>query len=186
MGSELRRSVGVVLAFVDVGYFLNLTCVPANPNSAHPMFRSQMVVKAHAIGLINALFNHFLLILRSLSPQDLERPTIMKNLLTNLGKMNILHEDQKCILRLFHKSLLAVNEDIDMAIILTISKFGQKDDRPFDLSKLVHPNGIVNVSYHVACNIHSQDKSVDLLWSRCGLQEVVGQRDTLVPSQLHG
>lgn len=106
----------------------------------------------------------------------------MKNPLTNLGKMNILHEDQKFILRLFHESLLAVNEDIDMAIILTISKFGQKDDRPFDLSKLVHPNGIANVSYHVACNIHSQDASVDLLWSRCGLQEVVGERGTL----LHG
>ncbi|XDV29071.1 hypothetical protein PO909_032246 [Leuciscus waleckii] len=152
--SALRKSVGIVLAFVDGGYFLNLTCVPANPNSAHPLFKSEMVVKAHAIGLINALFSNFSLRLRSLSPQDLERPTIQKNNLTNLGRMNILHGDQKFILRLFHQSLLAVNEDIDMAIILNISKFGQKDDRSFDLSKLVHQNGIVNGSYHVACKIH--------------------------------
>ncbi|CAM4673911.1 unnamed protein product [Leuciscus chuanchicus] len=36
--SALRKSVGIVLAFVDGGYFLILTCVPDNPNSAHPMF----------------------------------------------------------------------------------------------------------------------------------------------------
>lgn len=133
----LRKSVGIVLASVDGGYFLNLTCVPANPNSAHPMLQSEMIVKAHAIGLINALFQNFSERLRRLTAEDLQRPTIQKNNLSNLGRINILNDDQKFILRLFHQSLLSVNEDIDMAIIQTISKFGQKDDRCFDLSKLV-------------------------------------------------
>lgn len=179
--SALRKSVGVVLGYIDGGYFLNLTCVPANPNSAHPMYKSQMVVKAHAIGLINAVFNNLSLRLRSVSPEDLERPTLQKTNLSTLGRINILNVDQQFMLQHLQQSVLAVNQDIDMAILLTITKFGQKDARRFDLSKLVSPDGIVNVSYHVACNIRAQDTSVDLLWSRSGLQEVVGQRGTLFP-----
>jgi len=141
----LRKSVGTVLAFVDGGYFLNLTCVPANPNSVHPMFRSEIVAKAHAIGLINALFENFSLRMRSLPPEDLERPTIQKNNLINMGRMNILEADQAFILKQLHQSVLAVNDDLDMSIILSITKFGQKDPRTFDLGKLVHQDGVVKV-----------------------------------------
>ncbi len=45
---------------------------------------------------------------------------------------------------------------------------------------LFDSEGIVNVSFHVTCNIQSQDPSVDLLWSQCGLQEVVGSHDSYI------
>lgn len=69
-----------------------------------------------------------------------------------------------------------VNVDTDMAIVMTLIKFGQKDSSYFDLHSLVHTYGVVNMSYHVACEIHPDNPAIDLLWSRCGLQEVVGQR----------
>ncbi|KAI2647059.1 Prenyltransferase fsdK [Labeo rohita] len=56
---------------------------------------------------------------------------------------------------------------------MTITKFGQMDDREFDLSSLADTWGVVNVSYHTACNVYPIDPSVDLLWSRVGLQEVL-------------
>lgn len=105
---------------------------PANPNCTRAMFRSEMMAKAHAIGLINALFKHFTDRLKSLPPEDLERPTIFKNSLNSLGRMNVLHGDQNFILKLFYQSLLAVNSDLDMSILLTITKFGHKDEQHFD------------------------------------------------------
>lgn len=68
-----------------------------------------------------------------------------------------------------------------MAILLSITKFEQKDDHEFDLCTLVNPDGAINVSYHAACTIQAIDLSMDVLWSRCGLQEVVGARGTLFP-----
>ncbi len=44
------------LALVDGGYFLNLTCVPANPDRAHPMLKDELIVKAHTMGLLNAVY----------------------------------------------------------------------------------------------------------------------------------
>ncbi len=45
---------------------------------------------------------------------------------------------------------------------------------------LFDSEGIVNVSFHITCNIQSQDPSVDLLWSHCGLQAVVGSHDSYI------
>ncbi len=120
------------------------------------------MVKAHAMGLVNAVYKSFGDRLMTLSVEDMERPTIQKNNLNNLGRMNILPKDQTFILELFNQAILSVNNDLDMAIIVTMTEFGQKDEREFDLGCPVDP-------------------SVDLLWSRSGLQEVVGTRGTLFP-----
>lgn len=75
----LNKSMGIVLALVDGGYFLNMTCVPNNPDRAHPMFKNELTVKAHAVAMINAVFQSFAQRLKMLSPKDLERPSIIKN-----------------------------------------------------------------------------------------------------------
>ncbi len=76
--SALRKSKGTALVLVDGGYFLNLTCVPPNPDRAHPMFKNELMVKAHAIGLLNALYKSFGVRLKTLSVEDMKRPTIQK------------------------------------------------------------------------------------------------------------
>ncbi|CAM4652162.1 unnamed protein product [Leuciscus chuanchicus] len=139
------------------------------------------MAKAHAIRAINAVFKQFSDRLQGLPPSDLSRPTIMKNDLGNLSRMNILHSNQRFILNLFQSCVNAINTDIDISIVLTLSKFGQRDQRWFDFTKLVDTYGVKDVSYHAACNVHSSDPSIDLIWSRFGLQEVVGQRVTLFP-----
>lgn len=100
--------------------------------------------------------------LKRLPPVELERPTIMKNDLSNLGRMNVLACDQKFILDLFMQSVLDVNQDLDMTIVLTLSKFGQRDHRWFDLHSLVDCYGVTSVSYHVVCNIRKHDPSIHL------------------------
>lgn len=105
----LHRSMGTVLSWVDGGYFLNISLIPADPNNTHPMFRSDLMAKAHAVGMIDALYDNFLNRLKRLSPSDSSRPTIMKNDLGNLTKLNVLHCDQRFILELFQSSINDVN-----------------------------------------------------------------------------
>ncbi|CAM4733370.1 unnamed protein product [Leuciscus chuanchicus] len=63
------------------------------------------MAKAHAVGMIDALYDNFLNRLKGLSPSDSSRPTIMKNDLGNLTKLNVLHCDQRFILELFQSSI---------------------------------------------------------------------------------
>lgn len=54
--------------------------------------------------------------------------------------MNILEKDQEFILELFMKSVIEVDpEDPDMTLMLTLSKFGQKDEEVIDMKTLVNP-----------------------------------------------
>lgn len=95
--------------------------------------------------------------------------------------MNILHCDQKFVLEVFNQAVSAISNDIDMHILMSLSKFGQKDDREFNLGALVDTEGVINVSYHAGVNVSPLDPSIDLFWSRFGLQEVVGRRGNLFP-----
>lgn len=62
-----------------------------------------------------------------------------KKQLEQLRWMNILEKDQEFILELFMKSVIEVNKDPDMTLMLTLSKFGQKDEEVIDLKTLVNP-----------------------------------------------
>lgn len=84
----LNRSMGTVLAFVDGGYFLNISCVPANPNHPHPMFKSELMVKSHAVGMINAVFRNLCDLLTGLPAHKLE--SVMKNNLSDPGRTFLL------------------------------------------------------------------------------------------------
>lgn len=178
--NALYKSMGIVLALVDGGYFLNMTCVPNNLDRAHPLFKNELTVKAHAIAVINTVFQSFAQRLKMLSPKDLERPSI-KNNLSNLTRMNILHCDQRFVLEVFNLAVSAISNDLDMHILMSLSKLGQKDDREFNLGALVDTEGVIIVSYHAKVNVSPLDPSIDLLWSRFGLREVVGRRGTLFP-----
>ncbi|KAL0150375.1 hypothetical protein M9458_054192, partial [Cirrhinus mrigala] len=180
-GSKLLNHWHILRKHFDLSQYNANGGIFSNPNRAHPMFKSEATAKAHAVGTINAVFKNFAGCLKILPPEDLARPSVQKAHLNNLGRMNVLFDDQEFILDLLTQAVLSVNQDVDMAILLTITKFGQKDGREFDLCTLVDPDGVINVSYHAACTIQAIDPSVDVLWSRCGLQEVVGARGTLFP-----
>lgn len=109
--NALRKTYGVVLANVDGGFFLNLSCIPTNVANPSAMFKTDVTVKAHAVSLMNVLFCKFKQKLKSLPPQDLARPSLMKNDLGNLTKMNILPSDQKFVLSVFMDAFEQVNTD---------------------------------------------------------------------------
>lgn len=176
--SVLHKSMGTVLALVDGGYFLNLTCIPANSDCAHPMFKNKLMVKGHAMVLLSTVYKSFGDHLKTLFFWMVGLSMSSTDNLTNLGRMDILPKDQTSILELFNQVILSVSNDLDMAIIVTMTNFSQKDEREFDLGCLINSEGVCDVSYHAACTVCPVDPSVDLLWSRCGLQEVVGTLGT--------
>ncbi|KAK2905493.1 hypothetical protein Q8A67_007292 [Cirrhinus molitorella] len=117
--------------------------------------------------------------LQTLAPHELDRPSLMKSNLGNLTKLNILPQDQNFILQLFQQSVLHVNSDVDMKILTSLSKFGQKAEGELNIRSVVDPAGVRDISYHAGCPISPVDPTVDVFWSRFGVQEVVGRRGSL-------
>lgn len=106
--------------------------------------------------------------LKALSPEDLKHPTV-----------NIVGDDQAFIMGLLMYAIRQVDHDSTQKIMLFLSKFGQKEKKGLDLVTLVRRDGVKAITCHAACTLTSNDPRVDLLWSRYGLQEVVGHRGSI-------
>lgn len=92
---------------------------------------------------------------------------------------------QQLVLNLLDRAITdAVTTDLE--VIITLSIFGQKSGEPLHVSELVNPEGIKSLSVHVACKIGSNypidGRTLHVMWSRQGLQEVVGFRGSLFPT----
>lgn len=61
-------------------------------------------------------------------------------------------------------------------MLCTLSKFGMKDTDALDLGDLVELGNVRRVSIHAACCIVPNDDSVNLLWAKAGLQELLDPR----------
>lgn len=94
--------------------------------------------------------------------------------------MNVLKKDQLFILQLLDESIAQATASNDhMFIMRTLSKFGEKDEDPLSLYTLVDLTYVQNMSVHAACTLAAQNPSTHLLWSRYGLQNLVGPRGRL-------
>jgi len=131
--------------------------------------------------VISKLFEDFKTSLKSLNPRELKRPTIQKNSLSNLSRMNILQPDQAFVLTLLDREIQKHNTDNndDIVLVLSISKFGQKEEGQLDVSALVDLRHVASASVHAACTISANNENLHLLWACCGVQEVVGRRGKL-------
>lgn len=95
--------------------------------------------------------------------------------------MNIVGDDQAFIIGLMY-AIHQVDNNPTQKIMLFLSKFGQKEEKGLDLVTLVRRDGVKAITCHAACTLASEDPRVDLLWSRYGLQEVVGHRGSIYTS----
>ncbi|MGL5591361.1 MAG: hypothetical protein ACRDCF_01340 [Mycoplasmoidaceae bacterium] len=177
--SALTKTFGSVLAFVDSGHFLNVSVVSGDHTNPHPVFLSENAARANAVSAINTVFDAFAEKVKNLPPEQKQRPSLMKSNANNLGRMNVLKQDQRFVLQVFAEALAEVNTDPSQAIVLSLTKFGQKDPDPIDIASLVDITGVESVSVHAACTLRPKDYRMDMLWSRHGLQQVVGHRGSL-------
>ncbi|CAM4428180.1 unnamed protein product [Leuciscus chuanchicus] len=177
--SALKKTFGHSLGFVDGGYLLNICCVTAEKINPHPVFRTEVAARANAAQLINSVIEVFTAKLKTLPDKEMQRPTVMKNNINDLTRMNILSDDQNFILDIFMQAIREVDQDSTQRIVIFLSKFGQKQTIPLDLASLVSRQGVESLTCHAACTLSGKDPRVDLLWSRYGLQEIVGHRGNL-------
>ncbi|CAM4573409.1 unnamed protein product [Leuciscus chuanchicus] len=174
----LRCSQRITLARVDGGYFLNLTVMTRDMRHPYHHTTKTHLAKENAIEFVNNMTETFKTKLRNLQPRDLARPTVLKNNLCNLALMN--KKDRRFILQLLDESIDQVTASYNhLTILKTLSIFGQKDDSSLALSRLVDLAHVQSMSIHAACTLTAKDPSTHLLWSRYGLQELVGHRGRL-------
>lgn len=88
------------------------------------------------------------------------------------------------ILNLCDEAAGEVNCDPDIKLLFTVSRFGQKSSEDIVLDKLVELHAIECVSVHAAINIVPKKvhKDLHLMWSREGLNGLVGDREQVFPA----
>lgn len=175
----LKKTFGHTLAFVDGGYLLHVSCITALKTNPHPIFHSDVAARANASQVINNVLHLFATKLKSLPAQELQRPTILKTNLNELKRMHILEQDQSFVLAILMQAIREVSNDPTQKLIMFMTKFGQKDESTLPIAALVHRKDVHSITCHSACTITPKDPRVDLMWSRYGLQEVVGHRGNM-------
>ncbi|MGL5643877.1 MAG: hypothetical protein ACRCW3_03860 [Metamycoplasmataceae bacterium] len=180
--SALTKTFGHTLAFVDGGYMLNLSCMSALTTHPNPVFSTEVAARANATQVINNVLDLFATKLKELPAEHLQRPTIMKTNLNELKTMHILESDQSFVLGILMQAIQNVSPDPTQKLILFLTKFGQKQETMLPIGALVDKKGVHSLTCHAACTITSKDPRVDLMWSRYGIQEVVGHRGNIFTS----
>ncbi|XP_029281300.1 uncharacterized protein LOC115003588 [Cottoperca gobio] len=175
----LRAMLGVTLGHVDGGYFLDLAAVPRDLKQPDMRLADEKWLREVVLEILNAIRADFVAKLRALPVREKSRPTIQKNSLCQLDKMNILAQDQEFILQILDTCIQRTVDSHHFRIIVTLQKYGMKDRRTINVEEIVDTAHITSMSVHAACNIKAKDQNVAMLWSRSGLQDLVGVRGSL-------
>lgn len=73
-------------------------------------------------------------------------------------------------------------KDPSHKIMCFLQKFGQKQETLLELAPLVNQHEVESITCHAACTLSGRDQRIDIMWSRYGLQEVVGHRGSMYTS----
>lgn len=172
--ASLQHCCGLVIGHVDPGYFLNLTAFPKDPQNPDPgLFTKEGFLRV-AKEALQEVGVHFQESLAHLSPQDLRRPTIVKQCLTRTSKFEVLAQDLSFILDLVDRAITHTNfTDNRVNLVASLTRFGQKQDS-VGYFGFLDRSAIRAMSVHVACNIAAKDSNVHLLWARSGIKHMFG------------
>ena len=174
----LKHVHGTYIAITDGGFFMNLTVMPSNVVTDD--FRSDAhygAVQARAI--MERVFLSFKERVKALGPKDKGRATVRKNNLSDFSKWDVLPQDQRFLLGILDEAIAGETENQDFQILKTLTRFGQKSEEPWYCQVMATREAVEAVSIHAGLTISSADEGTHLMWSRGGLQELVGQRGQL-------
>lgn len=90
--SVLTKTYGHILGYIDGGYQLSVSCITAERSHPHPVFQLEVSARANATHVINSVFGVFAKKHKVLPPTEMQRCSIVKTNLNNLGLMNVLHQ----------------------------------------------------------------------------------------------
>lgn len=104
----------------------------------------------------------------------MRRDSIVKQGLTKTKKLEVLLQDLKFLLHILNEAIKHANSsDEYLQLMVTVTRFGQKQDHCLYLGFL-NREFVKGLSVHMACRITAKDKNLHLLWSRHGLDHMVG------------
>lgn len=118
-------------------------------------------------------------LLKGAKGQDKRRPSLQKQISTNTSRYHVLKRDLFYILSLLDKATKNIGESHLLKPALYLTVFGQKDEEILDVTDLVAPLGVASLSVHTACKVQAYHPDTHLLFSRFGLQDMVGPRESL-------
>lgn len=174
----LKNIQGLHIGYMN-GWRISVCLLPRSFNGTNTMENIERTRNV-CLEYFQNVQSKFVNCLQNLSPEDMNRPTIKKNCLSDTSSMNILPQDQDFIMGLLDKALAeSIRQVSCLKIVIIASKFGQKQEEQENLGQLFHTGGISTVSIHTACNLSAEVYHLHLLWARHGLQELVGDRGQL-------
>lgn len=175
----LKNAVGHTLGYVDGGYYLLLTVVPANKTAPDTRLFRKDLYNIVATDLLNEVTDNFRQLLKNLSPKDMSRPTIQKQVSHDTTNYHVLLQDRHFILDLLDQALEKANSCYFIKVKVFLNQFGQKNPEQLEVSELADLSSVRSLSVHTACKIVARDPDTHVLFSRFGLQDIAGIRGTL-------
>lgn len=115
-----------------------------------------------------------------LSPEDLSRSTFKKSKVMDITSMYIMPDDLEIILYVLQTALGALMVPDQFEPTLICFQFGQRSSHSIRLNMIRRTNSLTSV--HIAATLKSAVQNENLLWSRQGLQEIIGSRGQLLPA----
>ena len=177
--TALKNCVGYQIANVDGGYHLLMTAVPSSTTDPDTRLLKKQLYSTHAVELLNSVTDDFKRLLRGLSARDKSRPTLQKQGTSNTARFNVLWQDLPFIMSLLDKAVEEANSCRFLQVMLTLNQFGQKAPNTLELTDIVDVTDVKAVSVHLAVKFVAIDYDQHILFSRYGLQDLVGARGKL-------
>lgn len=149
--------------------------VPCMNNKSRTELQSQ-VIKEHCRRHLESVKSCFRRKLMDMGKSGKGLRTLMKNDVMQTSKLAVVPDDSKLILATLQSAIDEYRALDEMDVILFCFRFGEKASGGVSLIGFDR-NEIKRITIHSAINIQSE--YMELLWSSCGLQSIVGSRGVL-------
>lgn len=143
--TALRNAIGHTIGYVDGGYHLLMTAVPAS--STHPdtrLLRKDLYTPL-ATELLNNVANNFKALLCALPDREKCCPTIKKQSAVDISRFHILRRDATFIYSLIDEAVEKANSCQYLKVLILLNQFGQKDIEDIDIMDIFDPSDVCGV-----------------------------------------
>ena len=163
--------------FYHNGWECYMALTPATESPAH---LTKETVRLLTVEYFMRLRNTVRIRLQQAARTGMAQHTMAKNNVVMFEKLTILPDDSKVIFKILQDSMDECQAPNGLQKCLFAFRFGEKSSKPFRIGDDFHLEHINRMTIHVACNVTSTSE-VDLLWSRAGIQKVIGTRGSVTP-----
>ncbi|KAL7372735.1 hypothetical protein ABVT39_021596 [Epinephelus coioides] len=138
----LKHCVGHTMAYVDGGYHLLMTALPADAQKPDSRLLCQDLYNVIALELLNSVIYNFHDLLKNLPEQEKVWPTIRKQGSFDTSRFHVLWRDATFIMSLLDMAVEKANACHFMKVAIFMNQFGQKDIEPLDITDIVDPSQV--------------------------------------------